>query len=270
MRIERVETPDGIKLRDKNTKLFLGSVGTGVIPPTTGKPKFSRDLTESAEDKSTYADIVSPKKCHKVRATIKAKKIIEEQVNSQKNNVTLSFGNLESQLKQFDSWASKDSKILDLSAPDINYRYDLLEPVLNLEHDDLDYDSARALRRLGYEHYYAQRLPVFIVGKKVTGLGFTWLDGALREIDSDCFLEGAEVSDANLPSAVEYACEGSNVEGSLVWIKTEDLGNKARESLDKIQEFDKDNPWDSRYTKTVCEVNNGKLTRPAWVYINKI
>ena len=270
MGIEKVETADGVKLRHSDTKALAGSLGNGMKPPTvSANPKFSRDLQESVDERKTYADIVSPKKQHQIRAQMKARKIIEEQVRLQgSNNITLSFGSIEEQLAKFNSWASEDSVVQDLYAPDVNYRYDLLEPILNSEHDDLDYDSARALRRLGYEHYYAQRLPIFIVGSRVAGSKFDWLSGSIREVDHG-FIEGVKVADNDLPSAIVGSSEDASVEGTLVWIKTEPIGTDSRISLDKMQGFDKDNPWDSQYVRTIREVNNGKFTRPAWVYVAK-
>jgi len=294
----------------------------GFQKSTAGKdinvPKFSNskkpygNLEESAEEQKTYSDIVSPKKRHQIRAQIKARKIIEEQVKSQTTSLTLSFGSIEEQMELFNSWAKADSQVPDLYPPEKDYRYDVMEPILNPEHDDLEYDSARALRRLGYEHYYAKRLPVFVTGSKdLAKPRLACLSGSVREIDTQVFLEGVEITDNELPGAFneipldsvgqcktcdgegwvsrgndstplfsKIACsncdgfgeilvphEESSVTGALIWIKTDPIGSTSRQSLDALHGFNKNNPWDSKYTRTVRQVNNGKFTRPAWVYI---
>jgi len=253
------------------------TVGKDINVPTvssflSNKKKPYGNLEESVEDQKTYADIISPKKKHQVRAQMKARKIIDEQIKVQgSNSIILSFGSVQEQLDLFDNWAKIDSQVPDLYSPDKDYRYDLIEPILNSEHDDLDYDSARALRRLGYEHYYAKSLPVFVVGSKdLAKPRLACLSGSVREVDTQAFLEGASVLDSQLPGALEYDCEGSRVEGTLIWIKTDQIGRNSRQSLDTLHGFDKDHPWDSKYIRTVEEVDNGRFTRPAWVYMLKL
>jgi gamma-glutamylcyclotransferase (GGCT)/AIG2-like uncharacterized protein YtfP len=168
----------------------------------------------------------------------------------------------------FERWrTSGPDAFEDYPAPEENFRYDR-DPLV--PHDQ---GTARALRKLGYEHYLAQPHPVFVYGTLRKGQGnHRLMDGAVQQL-STARLSGAAVYGAHrgFPYAKDTTTPGVSVVGDVVWLTADDRGAEARWALDGLEGFSSDYPSGSHYERVLREVHvdsGGRtVSVPAWTYL---
>ncbi len=127
----------------------------------------------------------------------------------------------------------------------------------------------RALRRLGYEQYLAQRHPVFVYGTLRQGQGNSSLMtpavtdtriGTLREAS----IYGA---DAPFPYALEDDNPDTVVVGEVVDLSNDREGRLARHRLDQLEGFDSMCPSESHYERVLVTVDINGEPQTAWAYM---
>ena len=157
----------------------------------------------------------------------------------------------------------------DYPAPDPAYRLDLRAGV------PADERTARALRKLGYEQYLAQPLPVFVYGTLRQGChNHHLMDGAREEVRS-ATADGVAVyrSGHGFPYAAEHPDPQAVTVGEVVWLSDDAAGWNARARLDLLEGFDSDRPARSHYERVQRDVlvrrPGGGPAEPtrAWVYL---
>lgn len=154
----------------------------------------------------------------------------------------------------------------DIAAPDVHYRFDRLPGV------PTDPNSARALRRLGYERYLATPYPVFVYGTLRRGQGNSFLLDGARENTHEGYLDGVAVYHGpGFPYAAEHD-PTSRAVGEVVWLRDDAAGQDARDSLDYLEGFNSRYPSDSHYERVAREVTytdtwGETTTVTAWVYL---
>lgn len=148
------------------------------------------------------------------------------------------------------------------------FRYDELEGVPK------DYNTQRALRKLGYEHFLTKPYPVFVYGTLRSGQGNFGIFGDNYYDMSQGEIEGLALYGAERP--FPYAKEASNglgkAFGDILWIDETPAGRQVRYSLDSLEGFDSNFPSDSHYERKLKMVKfknykNEIEERPAWVYV---
>lgn len=128
---------------------------------------------------------------------------------------------------------------------------------------------ARALRRLGYEQYLAQRFPVFVYGTLREGQGNSSLmEPAVTNLDP-ATLRGAAIygADAPFPYALEDSNPNAQVVGELVELSADTEGRMARHRLDQLEGFDSMFPSESHYERVKVNVDVDGESRTAWTYL---
>ena len=116
-----------------------------------------------------------------------------------------------------------------------------------------DKRTARALRKLGYEHYLAQPLPVFVYGTLRAGQGNSVLMADARIGYLEGTVKGVAVYGNRrygFPYAAEHEDPDAIAKGEIVWLSHDEKGLDARRSLDMLEGFDSDYPTQSHYLRT--------------------
>lgn len=165
------------------------------------------------------------------------------------------------------NWRENSDDYEDYILKNHRYRYDLLDGVPK------DKRTSKALRKLGYEIYLAEPLPVFVYGTLRTGQHNSSLmeKANLKAIPAK--ISGATIYGASygFPYAKETEDPDSVVIGEIVWLSQDENGQEARQSLDWLEGFDSDEPSNSHYIrsrrKVTYEENGEKKTQEAWVYL---
>lgn len=148
---------------------------------------------------------------------------------------------IQKQIQEFNSWAQADSTLPDIPAPDENYRYDLFELIVG---DEL---QLKALRRLGYEHYLAQELPLFLSHEeRKDPAKYSIFEAALDSV----------VLESHLPDHPRKT-------GRIYYLRSRFPFEEVRGNFDKAKGFDKNSPESSEYTR---EIMDFPLGRRVWVY----
>lgn len=168
----------------------------------------------------------------------------------------------------FRKWQRNDNYD-DIESPDPAFRPD---PSLYAD----DPDTARALRKLGFESYLAQRLPVFVYGTLRRGQGNDRLmNGAIAERSEEAHVTGIAIygPDRGFPYAQE-APDGEGItRGDLVYLTDDTEGDWSREALDGLEGFNSDLFDNSHYrrvetTVTYTDPSTGQTRQAkAWTYL---
>ena len=260
MAIKKIKTNDGPKLKDTKTGKLAGSAPKKTKAPTASSTVKS--FPETPEEKKALKELkpLSEALAGTIRTNNKVRRIIRDR----QRFYDYPEANLEEQLEEFRLWALPESSTPDIASPDENFRYDLLEPVVGSEL------QLKAFRRLGYEHYLAQNLPIFLSEAEV--LNRT----RLRLIeDSVASVARGEVPGATFASLGDSGAAGmfglkkdphASISGRLYYIKEGFPNENIRSDVDKASRFNKDNPEGSPYTRVVIELPSEGITRRAWVY----
>lgn len=156
----------------------------------------------------------------------------------------------------------------DVTVPDPAYRYDLVPGV------PTDERTARALRKLGYEHFLAQPHPVFVYGTLRPGQGNYRLMSDAAVGSTTAVLTGHAIYGAHrgFPYAAEHEDPAARTVGDIVWLEDSYSGQYARQSMDALEGFDSDSPSRSHYERVLREVSfidiDGSPQRvKAWTYM---
>lgn len=168
----------------------------------------------------------------------------------------------------FRKWR-RTSDYEDLESPD---------PAFRLDPDQFPADkhTRRALRKLGFENYLAQRLPVFVYGTLRNAQGNDRLmTGAIAQRSEDAEVHGVAVYGASwgFPYATEAPDGHGITRGDLVYLSDDADGDWARQSLDNLEGFDSDDFHDSHYRRVAREVTytdpdtGERKTVQAWTYL---
>jgi gamma-glutamylcyclotransferase (GGCT)/AIG2-like uncharacterized protein YtfP len=168
----------------------------------------------------------------------------------------------------FRKWRRNDN-YEDLESPDPAYR---LDP----SRFPADKHTQRALRKLGFENYLAQRMPVFVYGTLRNNQGNDRLmDGAIAQRSEDAQVDGIAVYGAGrgFPYAQEAPDGQGFTKGDLVYLTDDHDGDWARQSLDNLEGFDSDSFNDSHYRRVAQDVTytdpdtGERKTVKAWTYL---
>jgi len=184
--------------------------------------------------------------------------------------VSKELGSQPERLKElYNKWRldNKD-RYQDSPAPDPRFRYDEYTGV------PTDKRSARALRKLGYEHYLAQPYPVFVYGTLRAGQRNAHIMGnAPTEIILGQ-VTGVGIYRTNIgfPYAAEHVDPDAITRGEIVWLSDDKEGYEARTSLDYLEGFDSDYSESSHYRRVLKNIAtyNGEgeeVLVPAWMYL---
>lgn len=160
-------------------------------------------------------------------------------------------------------WRDNASRFEDVAAPDAHFRYDWAPGV------PADKATGRALRKLGYEAYLAQPLPVFVYGTLRPGQHNFSLMADAADAAAAGRLSGVGVygADRGFPYAAEHADPEAVAVGDVVWLRDGEAGDKARASLDWLEGFDSDAPSGSHYERVARDVVTEAGPVRAWVYL---
>lgn len=168
----------------------------------------------------------------------------------------------------FRKWRRNDD-YEDLESPDPAYRLDPTQ-------FPADKHTQRALRKLGFENYLAQRMPVFVYGTLRNNQGNDRLmAGAIAQRSEDAQVDGIAVYGAGrgFPYAQESPDGLGFTKGDLVYLTDDHDGDWARQSLDNLEGFDSDSFNDSHYRRVAQDVTytdpdtGERKTVKAWTYL---
>lgn len=279
-------TSDGDKLRDTKTGDFLGSLGKGKDNTPTINPVDKVDTVLDASETHGERYIEQHKKLNLKRDPMKFEKLEElvsfvaEDMNwlSENSNVRGWKWTQEDIEYKLDAWLHYDGDIYNYStgfeeigSPDPAFRYEENTFLADTP------EKVRALRKLGYEHYLAQPLPVFVFGTLRPGQGNFQLfreEGSIETIHEAKILGVAMAipKDAGFPRALETDDDRFSMVGDVVTLKKDASGAETRRSLDQLEGFNSNRPSQSMYKRVVRDVeiknNNGeKETIKAWIFI---
>jgi len=171
-----------------------------------------------------------------------------------------------------DDWEN-ESWFEPVSSPDPAFQY---ENNLNLATTP---ELTNALRKLGYEHYLAQPLPVFVFGTLRPGQkNFEIIreNGAIEDIqegkvDGVVMLTHEKFS---VPQSTEVADDSGYILGDIIALKKDSNGEDTRRSLDRLEGFNSDSPFEmSSYRRvdkmvTIINFEGKEEVVKAWVYIS--
>lgn len=168
----------------------------------------------------------------------------------------------------FRKWRRTDD-YEDLEAPDPAYR-------LDTTNRPCDKHTARALRKLGFENYLAERLPVFTYGTLRRGQSNEHvMASGIASRAEGATVDGIAVygPGRGFPYAQE-APDGQGVTvGDLVYLADDETGDWARGRLDTLEGFDSDQFHNSHYRRvrwpvTYTDPATGQVrTTVAWTYL---
>lgn len=167
------------------------------------------------------------------------------------------------------SWMYSDIEDFeDVTVPDPSFRYDLTPGI------PTDDRTARALRKLGYEHFLTQPHPVFVYGTLRPGQGNFRLMSDAAVDSTGAVLKGHAIYGAHrgFPYAAEHDDPTAVTVGDIVWLEQSSVGQHARHSMDVLEGFDSDRPSYSHYERVLRDVeytdrNGNPQTIKAWTYM---
>lgn len=171
-----------------------------------------------------------------------------------------------------DDWED-ESWYESVSSPDPAFQY---ENNLNLA---TTLEKINVLRKLGYEHYLAQPLPVFVFGTLRPGQkNFEVIreNGAIEGIQEGK-VNGVVMlthEKFNVPQSTEVSDDSNYIMGDMITLKKDSNGEETRRSLDRLEGFNSNSPFEmSSYRRVDKMVNiiNSKGEEEiikAWVYIS--
>jgi gamma-glutamylcyclotransferase (GGCT)/AIG2-like uncharacterized protein YtfP len=148
------------------------------------------------------------------------------------------------------------------------FRYDKVSGVPR------DYNSQRALRKLGYEHFLTQPYPVFVYGTLRRGQGNFPIFGEHYYDSASGEVEGISIYGAERP--FPYARESKNglgkTFGDIIWVDETPYGQQVRYSLDSLEGFDSNFPSDSHYERKlqiakITDPSGKTTTQKVWMYL---
>lgn len=156
----------------------------------------------------------------------------------------------------------------DHVSPDEKYRYDL-NPGL-----PQDENTIKALKRIGYEAYLNQKLPVFVYGTLRSGQGNRRIMASSVTDYKLASIKGIGIynGDYSFPYAKEHDDPEAIIIGELTWLSDDKEGATARSRLDRLEGFNADQPELSHYDRALKEVtitnSEGKQeTHKAWIFL---
>lgn len=169
----------------------------------------------------------------------------------------------------FRKWRRDPDSFDDMSAPD---------PAFRLPADKFPGDkrTQRALRKLGFENYLAQRLPCFVYGTLRQGqYNAGIMEDGIASRSGQAQIDGIAVYGASwgFPYAMEAPDGEGSTKGDLVFLSDTHDGDWARERLDGLEGFNSDRFNDSHYrrvehTVTYRDPDTGEIKQTqAWVYL---
>lgn len=287
IKIER--TSDGDKLRDTKTGNLVGSIGQGKdnLPTVSqvDKDKTNLDSAKIGTSKSLYQEQHERLNLKQNPLKFKNMKELNSFIAKDMNwlpqdQYTRNWEWTEKDIQyKFNTWLKYDGDIYnystgfeEISSPDPAFRYE--------ENTNLALKSpakTRALRKLGYEHYLAQPLPVFVFGTLRPGQGNFNLfrrEGSIETI-SEAKIYGVAMvipQGAGFPRSIETNDDRFNMMGDVITLSKDSLGAHTRSSLDRLEGFNSDRPSQSMYKRVAREVQiknaNGEEEKiQAWIYI---
>lgn len=169
---------------------------------------------------------------------------------------------------RFDQWR-KNANYEDVEAPDPAFRPDPSD-------FPADKHTQRALRKLGWENYLHQPLPVFTYGTLRNGQGNDRLmNGAIASRSEEAQVDGIAIygADRGFPYAQE-APDGTGItRGDIVYLTDDAHGHSARGRLDNLEGFNSDGPSNSHYRRVALDVtytdpeSGQQHTTKAWTYL---
>ena len=168
---------------------------------------------------------------------------------------------------------SNDSWYESASSLDPAFRY---EENLNLATTP---EKVNALRKLGYEHYLAQPLPIFVFGTLRPGQrNFEVIreEGAIEGI-REGKVNGVVMlthEKFNVPQSMEVSDESQYILGDMIMLSKDSRGEETRRNLDRLEGFNSDSPSDmssyrrvDKMVKVTNDTGEEELVK-AWVYIS--
>lgn len=260
MAIEKVTTSDGVKLRDTRSGQLVGSVGTGVTPPSTS-PGISASSHPYAPAEADF---------DAVARDLAAKNRMREALTSIAADLHTTPDLVRAALD--DLTVSHPDAFEDVDVPDVRFRYH--EDPLLVADPEATPELARAWRKLGYEQYLAQPYPVFVYGTLRPGQGNHTLMARAVDTYLPAQMYGVGIYGAHrgFPYASEHEDPEAFAVGEVVWLDENPLGRQARENLDALEGFSSDSPSSSHYERVLRTV---RATQPdgtvaevqAWTYL---
>lgn len=181
-----------------------------------------------------------------------------------------SFGRESDDIRTFvSSWMYGDEDSFeDVMVDEPTFRYDLTPGV------PTDDRTARALRKLGYEHFLSQAHPVFVYGTLRPGQGNYHLMSEAAEGSSRATLNGHAIYGAHrgFPYAAEHDDPSAVTVGDIVWLSDTQHGARARDNMDGLEGFNSDYPSSSHYERVLRDVTftdseGNAQTVKAWTYM---
>ena len=285
MKIRVEHTRDGDKLRREDGKLVgqLGK-GKGNLPTTSSVSKVNDNtLVESAE-KLSYAQ---QHEKLKLKQDFKKFKTIEELTSYIVEDMSWlpadqapgdwiwgSAEALESQLRQWGREANGDLPygFTPLASPDEAFRYEDNKPLAK------DEETFLALQKMGYEHYLAQPLPLFVFGTLRPGQGNFRLikEGNCIETVSEAKLSGvAMVAGKGYPYPHSKLMdeEGYSIFGDVVSLKPNKGSIETRSNMDRLESFRSNYRSTSLYTRvdkiaTIVDSSGNAREVKVWIYVS--
>ncbi len=238
-------------IKNPNTGKFAGSIGDGKNKIPTTSPTPHPSLLQRLGLKKIGAPTPT-QKLTSLLETIAPK-------------VDLSTEELE---KWFTELTEKPYKYSDHVSPDNNFRYDLKPGIPQ------DETTIKALKRIGYEAYLSQKLPVFVYGTLRTGQGNSRLmAGAITDY-TIATIKGIGIynGEYHFPYAKEHKDPNAKIVGELTWLSDDHTGLKARMLLDHLEGFNADQPESSHYDRALKEVTitnaqGEQETHKAWIFL---
>ena len=290
MAISIEHTSDGDKLRRDDGKL-VGSLGKGKDDLPTVNPISKENGSPSSEE--ILSALPYAKQHEKLNLRVDPKKIatIEELTSyiladmswlpdsdSDKEWIWSSKEKLSAKITQ---WANIPEGFNEFySSPDEAFRYEE-NPLLATTQE-----LSRALCKLGYEHYLAQPLPVFVFGTLRPGQGnFSVLKsyGAIEAM-SEAKVTGVAMvagSHSFFPKSIEMDKEDGvtdpssySMAGDIVYLKQDYSGLETRRDMDRLEGFRSSNPSGSMYRRVARKVELKKADGSveevlAWMYVTQ-
>ncbi|MGV8909595.1 MAG: gamma-glutamylcyclotransferase family protein [Propionicimonas sp.] len=170
---------------------------------------------------------------------------------------------------RFSKWRRDPNTYEDVTAPDPNFDGARLPAGSFIPADKA---TMRALRKLGWENYLAQPLPVFVYGTLRSGQGNSHLINedtvTSRNVGTAA---GVGIYGANwgFPYAQDDPTGTAKTVGELVDLDGSWEGHEVRESLDGLEGFSSNRPSGNHYHRVIRPVSVPGQREPvnAWVYL---
>jgi gamma-glutamylcyclotransferase (GGCT)/AIG2-like uncharacterized protein YtfP len=270
MGIEKVNTPDGVKLRDSKTKQLKGSIGPGATAVPTASPALpTLPAGVAADDVAADQALLYTERLNALQARQRVKDVVE--------SAAYDLGTTPEYVRQLlnDYRTALPSAFDDVEVPDPAFRYH--EDSRLVPDPEASPDLARAWRKLGYEQYLAQPHPVFVYGTLRPGQGN---HGVMAHgVDHEnppvtARMDGVAIYGAHrgFPYAAEHDDPTACTVGEIVWLTDTDNGWDARLGMDHLEGFSSDHPSKSHYERvlrpiTITDPDGSTRTVNAWTYL---